>query len=190
MILCATLQAMNETLEKPISNSNETPAPQSETFFNSLVGIGEAAHITGRSKGQIGRDANTKRLPFALDEKNQKRYQVSDLSMIYGLKNPDETKKTQKETVSQEILRPQEIATETAIELALLRQQVQHQNETIRRVEDENRDLKRLRDTLIDQAQRLTLLLPAPAAEPSSTPEPKSEVQSLTFWQRLFPPRK
>jgi hypothetical protein len=182
---------MNETLKKSVSNANETLAPQSETFFNSLVGIGEAAHITGRSKGQIGRDANTKRLPFVLDEKNQKRYRVSDLSMIYGLKNPDETKKeTPKETVSQEALRPTETATETAIELALLRQQVQHQNETIRRVEDENRDLKRLRDTLIDQTQRLTLLLPAPAAEPSTIPEPKPEAQPLTFWERLFSPRK
>ena len=188
MLLCATLHPMNETLENPISNEIETHPVQSETFFNSLVGIGEAAHITGRSKGQIGRDANSGRLPHTFNEKKEKRYRVSDLDMIYKLKNPDAKKdetrdknETAKETVSQNAVRPAEIPNETAIELALLRQQVQHKDEIIRRTEQENRELKQLRDTLMDQTTRLTLLLPAPATSfTNETPE------HLPWWKRLF----
>ena len=189
MLLCATLNPMNETLENTVSNEVETQPEQSETFFNSLVGIGEAAHITGRSKGQIGRDANSGRLPHTLNEKKEKRYRVSDLDMIYKLKNPDAKKnetgskiETTKETVSQSAVRPTEIPNETAIELALLRQQVQHKDEIIRRTEQENRELKQLRDNLMDQTSRLTLLLPAPAATSFTNETP----ERLPWWKRLF----
>ena len=169
---------MNETEQKNVSNVYETPSEISETFFNKLVGISEAATITGRSKGQIGRDSNTKRLAHVLDEKGQKRYKVADLFQLYGFKRP-------KEIVPEAVERPTETITETTVEIAVLKAEMKAKDEALRRMEDENRDLRQTRDRLLETNNRLTLLLPAP---PSNTPEPfSSPTERKSFWKRLFP---
>jgi hypothetical protein len=169
---------MSETVLGPISNINETVYENSETFFAREVGIAEAANITGRSKGQIGRDSNSGRLTYTLNEKEQKRYKVSDLYTLYGFRNPKETK-------SQPVERPLEISTETAVKIAVLETELKAKEETLRHRDEEIRDLRQNRDRLIEQNQRLTLLLPAPKESqeaPMSAPKPERK----GFWQRLF----
>jgi hypothetical protein len=176
---------MNETEQKIVSNGKETELGISETFFNKIVGISEAASITGRSKGQIGRDSNTKRLVYTLDDKGQKRYKVADLFNLYGFKRPGEM-------VSQEEKRPIEIATETAVEIAVLKSELKAKEDALRRIEEEVRDLRQSRDRLLDQNNRLTMLLPAPSAPPSAPlvvnePERRPEPSKRPpFWKRLF----
>ena len=105
-------------------------------------------------------------MPFTLNEKGQKRYKVSrPLSTVRGFKKP------YRKQFTIEVQKPSEIPTETLVELALLKQQVQIQTEQLRRADDEIRDLRQNRDRLIDQNNRLTLLLPPP---PSAAPEPVS----------------
>lgn len=168
---------MSETVTQPISNMNETGSNNSETFFARDVGISEAANITGRSKGQIGRDSNSGRLAYTLNEKDQKRYKVSDLYTLYGFRNP-------KETESHSVERPIEIQMETTVKIAVLEAELKAKEETLRYREEEIRDLRQNRDRLIEQNQRLTLLLPAPKTEP---PPLAIQLEKKSFWKRLFP---
>jgi hypothetical protein len=169
---------MSETVLEPISNNKETVSDGSETFFSRDVGIAEAAKITGRSKGQIGRDSNSGRLSYTLNEKEQKRYKVSDLYALYGFRNP-------KEIQSQSDERPIDISLETAVKIAVLEAELKAKEETLRHREDEIRDLRQNRDRLIEQNQRLTLLLPAPK-EHQEVVLPTPEPERKGFWQRLF----
>ena len=159
-----------------VSKEEETELENSETFFKKFVGIAEAASITGRSKGQIGRDSNSGRLTYTLNEKEQKRYKVEDLYQLYGFRNP-------KETGSKSIERQGELNAETAIRIAVLESELKAREDALRRSEEEVRDLRQNRDRLIEQNQRLTLLLTGSKIETtSSAPQPEKK----TFWQRLF----
>ena len=165
--------------ENPIVLENENPS--SEEFFNSDVGITEAARITGKNKGRISLDSNGNVLKFTLNEQGNRRYKVSDLYALYGLKNPDKTvnesndnpvfegSKTQGSKPFKKYSEPQELSKENLLEIALLKQQVQYQHEQLRRSEDEIRYLRGKQDTLIEQNHRLSLLLPSPASVPSKS---------------------
>ena len=169
---------MSETIQQPVTDmvteAKETTAQPSETFFARLVGINEAASITGRNKGQISRDTTAKRLPYVLNEKGLKRYKVADLFQHYGFKQPEDTAKKEVQQQAENSVE----TIRTAVELAVLKERVS-------RLEDENRDLRYTRDKHLDTIQRLTLLLPAP---PTAAPEPViSPAERKSFWKRLFP---
>lgn len=159
-----------------VSKAEGTEPENSETFFKKLVGIAEAASITGRSKGQIGRDSNSGRLSYTLNEKEQKRYKVEDLYQLYGFRNP-------KEIGSKSIERQVEFTTETAVRIAVLESELKAREEALRRSEEEVRDLRQNRDKLIEQNQRLTLLLTGSKIEIAPT---APHAEKKTFWQRLF----
>ena len=170
---------MEETTLKPTSETNETTSQTGETFFNSFVGINEAATISLASKGQISRDTTSKKLPYTLNDKGQKRYKVADLYQQYGFRDQADTSIKEPEKPQENSVETIQAANQTAIELAVLKERVS-------RLEGENLDLRQTRDRLLEQNTRLTLLLPAPpipTAEPISSPAP-SERKSL--WKRLF----
>ena len=160
----------------------------SEIFFARLVGINEAASITGRNKGQISRDSNSKRLPYVLGEKGQKRYKVADLYQIYGLQQPDRTTtKEQKQPVEND-----GVTIKNAVELAVMQERLHLQAETMRRMEQEIADLRQKQDKQLETINRLTLLLPAPPATTSVNIAPTELERSQEppkrqpFWKRLF----
>lgn len=179
---------MSETTEKPFLETLETPAGISETFFNKLVGINDAATISKASKGQLSKDSNAGRIAFITNDKGHKQYKVSDLYQKYGFRN-------QAEASTEKPEKPQEPDAETiksAVEVAVLKERVS-------RLEDEVRDLRGNRDRLLDQNNRLTMLLAPPAvvppvpqqAEPAHA-APAEELkgepppQSLPWYKRLF----
>ncbi len=178
---------MSETVQELQNGTDGTPQETSGTIFERLVGINEAITICRVSKSQISRDSNSKRLPYIVSEKGQKRYKVADLYNLYGFRE-------QRKISSEECEEPLEKETGTpqlAIEIAVLKAELKAKEDTLkakdealRRSEDEIHDLRQTRDRLLEQNNRLTLLLPAPpitASEPVSSPPPKK-----SFWQRLF----
>lgn len=192
-------ETIQQSVHQVVTEAEDTTSNSSETFFAKLVGINEAATITGRGKGQIARDSNAKRLAYSLNDKGQKRYKVADLFQLYGFRQPKETSLNTSEI-------PQGISddtTKTAVEFAVLQERLRAQEEmiqrmertqaeTTQRMEREIQDLRQSRDRLLDQNNRLTLLLPAPAAitgtaiastETERSPEPPKR---QPFWKRLF----
>ena len=145
--------------------------------------------MTGRNKGQISKDTTSKRLPYIVNEAGHKRYKLADLYNLYGFRQPGATQENKGLHAAE---KPQEINPENLVEIATLRERVKAQEEMLRRAdeerrrtEDENRDLRQIRDRLLDQNNRLTLLLPAPptaAPEPASSPTPAKP----SWWKRLF----
>jgi chromosome segregation ATPase len=178
---------MSEPVQELQNGTYGTPHEMSGTIFERLVGINEAISICRVSKSQISRDSNSKRLTYVLSDKGQKRYKVADLYNLYGFRE-------QGRNGSEELKEPVEkeggtsnLATEIALLRAELRAKadaLQAKDEAIRRSEDEIRDLRQTRDRLLEQNNRLTLLLPAP---PTTTPEPISiPPAKKSFWQRFF----
>jgi hypothetical protein len=157
----------------------ETKNSSSEEFFRREVGISEAVQLTGRNKGKISIDSTSGVLKFTVNEKGNRRYKVSDLYQLYGFKNPDKT-------VYEDVKKQLDYKSETLLEMALLKQKVEYQTEQLRRSEDEIRYLREKQDSLIDQNNRLTLLLPSLT---KTTPEPsgkEAQPAKLSFWKRLF----
>ena len=159
------------------------------TIFDRFVGINEAISISRAGKSQISRDSKSKRLSYTLNEKGYKQYSVKDLYNLYGFRK-------QEQEGSEEREEPQGTSDGTinlTVELAVLRAElkakddaIQAKEEALRRSEDEIRDLRQTRDRLLDQNNRLTLLLPAP---PTAAPEPATSApptERKPFWKRLF----
>lgn len=163
-----------------------TGSQKSEEFFNSSIGINQAISVSKASKSQISRDSNAGTLAYTLDENGHKRYKVADLYAKYGFREQGGTgSRMSKEPVKKLHMEPVPDvarAQQEDIERAILQTQLQAKEDVIRRLEEEVRDLRLNRDRLIDQNQRLTMLLPAPKqeAEAALLPEKKS------FWKRLF----
>lgn len=180
-------EQVTEPIATPVTSAPETP---SENPFDRHVGITEAAHMTGRNKGQISKDTSSKRLPYIVNEAGHKRYKLADLYNLYGFRQPGAT---QENKGLLPVEKPQDSNPENLLELATLRERVKAQEEMLRRadeerrrIEDENRDLRQTRDRLLDQNNRLTLLLPAPptaAQEQTSSPTP---AERKPFWKRFF----
>jgi len=175
------IDAVSEPVSQGVSSDVEAVTKKSETFFNRLVGINEAATISRASKGQISRDSKANTIHYELDEKNQKRYKVADLYQKYGFRE-------QAESSSKEEVKPFENLPETlssAVELAVLQTELKAKEDTIRRMEDEIRDLRQKQDKQLDTIQRFSLLLSAPK-EPQPVPMPTPEPEQKSFWKRLF----
>lgn len=182
----AKVDTMSETTLDAVSILADTGPEKSETFFEKLVGINEAATISRASKGQISRDARGERLAYTLDEKGQKRYKVADLFQKYGFRDQSESS-----IVSR--LKPKESNADTSgseIELAILKTQLQgkdevirHKEEAMRRMEEEIRDLRQKQDKHLEALQRFTLLLSAPKDMSQAS---LIQTERKTFWQRLF----
>ena len=158
-----------------ISVGNATP---SEELFNRDVGLTEVLQLTGRNKSQISKDTNSGRLPSTRNEQGHRRYQVRDLYQIYGFRQP---KQTAPETPKEQ---PQATGEETAVELAVLRREV----ETLKR---ENQDLRQDKERLWETTQQLTgRLLAAPAAQPMASAQPAESTMPAappkTLWQRIM----
>lgn len=151
----------------------------SEEFFKRDVGISEAVKITGKNKGRISVDSTSGVLKFTVNEKGNRRYKVSDLYQLYGFKNPEKT-------VSGYDKKRFEDKVEVGLETALLKQKIEHQAEQLRRLEEEICYLRSKQDSLMEQNNRLTLLLPSLAqSNPVSTEQENPSVKR-SFWQRLF----
>ena len=162
--------SMSDILQRDIETD---PEAIEAIDFNELVGIGRAAKLTGRSTGQIGRDANEGRLPFVLDEKKQKRYTINDLDKKYGLQRPNETERTR---AIHEIKREAADAVEIAVKMARMEEQ-------LKALEDENRRLRQTEERLWEQNQQLTGRLLAAPTPPAESTMPAAAPKSL--WQRI-----
>lgn len=188
---------MNETSFKPVSKEvlNQEPilevsevfrkgedevSSPSETIFASKVSFIKAVEMTGKNKGTLSKDSKSGKLPFEVSETGQKLFKVSDLYALYGLRNPeDSTFHNQK--------KPVETKKETegdSIELAILRERLRSQELILSMKDAQIRDLQASRDKLLDQNNRLTLLLPAPVTPKEAdivTPETQKP-----WWKRVF----
>lgn len=144
------------------SSTNEVSTP-----YLAYVGINEAARLIGRGKQQIYRDIDAGKLSWHVGTNGRKVLQLADLDRVYGIKSS--TVPSHKPANENRLL-PPALATETAVELAVLK-------ERATRLEEENRDLKHVRDRLLNDNGQLTRLLAAP--QPELTP-------TLPWWKRLF----
>ena len=179
---------MDGTSPKNQNGTEGTAVESNGTIFERLVGMNEAIAICRVSKSQISRDSNTKRLYYILSDKGQKRYKVADLYNLYGFRE-------QGKEGSEEPEEPIEKGSGTsnsAIEIAVLRAELkakedalQAKDQAIRRIEEEVRDLRQNRDRLLDQNNRLTMLLPAPPSAPLVVADPEPP-KRLPFWKRIF----
>jgi hypothetical protein len=178
------VQGVNDTIDVPVTSVvslvEDTGTIPSQVFFDREVGINEAASITGRGKGQIGRDSNSGRLKYTLNDKEQKRYKVADLYQLYGLKNPKDTSSS-----SEKIPDENHVDTRQAsIELAVLKERLHSQEKAMQRMENEINDLRQNRDRQLETINKLTLLLPSPQSATHQLPSEPFIKKS--FWQRLF----
>lgn len=184
---------MTETTARPVPSRSELPPETGKTVeerpFNSYVGINEAARMTGRSKGQIGNDTKSGRLSFELNDRSQKQYQVSELDRVYGLKRPEEPSQADRQ-------RPDETPTTDPLEIALLRQKVQSQADTIRMLERHTATLEQTINRLLPAPPSDALTTPAEAtttpAQITSATSPAAQPQTAaappahkTLWQRI-----
>ena len=164
--------------------------------YIAYVGINEAARLVGKAKQQIYRDIEAGKLSWNLDTPGKKLLQIADLDRVYKLKPQNDTSnetsnENQKLPGIKEGVTGQDTL-ETAIELARLQERLAAKDEALRKAEDQIRDLQQNRDRLLEQTNRLTMLLTAPpaliteasapaepiASEPPSPPQP--------WYKRLF----
>ncbi len=174
MLQCSMSATVAELDPEAILDGNATT---SQELFNHDVGLSEAVSMTGRNKSQISRDTNGGKLPYTLNEDGHKRYKVADLYQLYGFRTP-------KQQSTKDVTQPATTADETAVELRLLRQQVQSQADTIRLLEKHTATLE----------QTITRLLPAPPGPapqpavpimPAEPPRPNQPAAPKSFWQRI-----
>jgi hypothetical protein len=176
-LVLETSKVANEE-ERKVSSS-------SESLFESRVGFIDAVKMTGKNKGTISKDTHSGKLPFEVSETGQKLYKVADLYSLYGFQNPEEAKfktglkprETQKETTSE------------MVETAILHERLRSQEVLLSLKDAQIRDLQTSRDKLLEQNNRLTLLLPAPISPQSqqtATVETSSETIKTPWWKSFF----
>jgi hypothetical protein len=183
---------------KSDQSDNQSPEPLVTSVENQVlpsylayVGINEAARLTGKGKQQIYRDIEAGRLSWHIEESGRKTLQIADLDRVYKLKSQNVTSTKTGDNnrllpASQTDVTTTETI-ETAVRIAVLEAELKAKAEALQRVEDENRDLRQTRDKLLDQNNRLTMLLPAPTPPaPLVVAEPEPPKRP-SFWQRLFP---
>lgn len=164
-----------------VLRESEGSASSSQIMFDSKIGFIEAVKMTGRNKGTLSKDTKAGKLPFEISESGQKLYKVSDLYSLYGFINPEETKfsdlkkltETKKETNGNNV------------ELAILKERLRSQETMLTMKDAQIRDLQSSRDKLLEQNNRLTLLLPAPVS-PVKPIETLLEEQKKPWWKRFF----
>ena len=135
-----------------------------------LVGINEAARLTGKNKATISRDTKSGRLSSIMnDDGKMRRYQVSELERVYGtLRSPD----TGYAPVANHQSQPVKETSATSA----LPEVVKAKDEVISLLKEQVEDLRKERDNWREQALRV---LPAPT-ETMSAPDIKPEKRG--FW--------
>jgi hypothetical protein len=163
-----------------------TPDKTSEEFFESNIGINEAARVFKVNKGQISRDSNKNSLSYKLDDNGNKRYQVKELYLKYGFRTTKETSTEEqgnhRDNQSETTTTPSQLQPAQITEIEVLKAKLEAKEDVIRRQEDEIRDLRLKQDRQLDAVQRLTMLLSAPKDEKIEPPAS----QKQPFWKRLF----
>ncbi len=194
---------MDETSFKPVSdevlnqklvseasqvlqNAKDKVSLPSETVFERNVGFLEAVKMTGKNKGTLSRDSKSGKLPFVVSETGQKLYKVSDLYSLYGFCNPDKTG-----LQSSGKLVETRVETDTnKVELAILRERLRAQQDMLSVKDSQIRDLQMSRDKLLEQNNRLTLLLPSHTSISSNFTAPLEanllQKALIPWWKRLF----
>jgi len=167
------------TEENTVFGTIGTGVENPGTVFDRIVGINDAIVISRAGKSQISRDSKSGRLPYTLNDKGHKQYSVKDLYTLYGFRNQSNNKSSGTE----EPVKKDSGTLEPLFELAVIREQLKAKNEALRKSEEEIRDLRQTRDRLIEQNNRLTLLLPAPKNDSQESP---ANYQPKSFWKRLF----
>lgn len=127
-----------------------------------LVGINEAARLTGKNKATISRDTKSGKLSATSSDTGSKRYQVAELERVYGkLRNPDtgyapgaDHRNQPEEKTSETILLPEVLKAKDQV-IELLQKQVE--------------DLRHERDNWRETANQALRALPAPAPAPAET---------------------
>jgi hypothetical protein len=170
---------MNETSLKPVADMvAQLKETTSETFFNSYVSFIKATEITGKNKSIISRDTKSGKLPHQVSVTGKKQYKVSDLQIIYGLATPNKP-------VANMVAQPEETTNESlvnSVELATLKERLRSYEELLRVKDAQINDLQENRDKLLDQNNRLTLLLPAPTQESKATIALQPEKKKPWWW--------
>jgi len=140
-----------------------------------LVGINEAARLTGKNKATISRDTKSGKVSATVNEAGQKRYMVAELERFYGtLRSPG----TGYAPVDNHQNQPARNTSDTSV----IPEVVKAKDEVIELLKGQVEDLKRDRDNWREQALRA---LPAPA---DTTPAPVTEPVTTTppvkrgFW--------
>lgn len=188
-------QTQNQSPEPDVTDAKKDVLPP----YLAFVGINEAARLVGKGKQQIYRDIETGKLSWHIEESGRKTLQIADLDRVYTLKSQAVTgHATSQQNRMLPVEKPSVTASQTveaAVELAVLRAELRAKEEVLRRVEEEVRDLRQNRDTLLEQNNRLTMLLTAPPvpAEPApsgadlvETPKTDSPPRRKSLWERLF----
>jgi hypothetical protein len=138
-----------------------------------LVGINEAARLTGKNKATISRDTKSGKLSSTQDNNGAKRYQVGELERVYGtLRNPD----TGYAPGANHQSEPPEKTSDTT----LLPEVLKAKDDVIELLKSQVDDLRRDRDNWREQANQALRALPAPA---ETTPAPVTEPpKKRGFW--------
>jgi hypothetical protein len=184
-----TAELVTEAVQKPIDTtslvSDNTKVVSAESPFFAFVGINEAARLTGKTKTQIYRDIEASKLSWQFDQKGGKKLQIADLDRVYGLKKPVDTgSKDGIKDQMKPLEKPKDTTsdtTELAVKLAVLEERLRAKDEVIRMQTEQIEDLRDQREKLQDQTQRLTLMLPPPAANNNSL----DASQKRSWWDRI-----
>ena len=177
--------------QSPEPNVTLGVEPVSPPYF-AYVGINEAARLVGKGKQQIYRDIEAGKLSWHIGEGGKKSLQIADLDRVYKLKSQAVTGNkagNENRVLPQEkpgVTTPDPL--ETAVELAVLKAELKAKEDALRRVEEEVRDLRQNRDRLLDQNNRLTMLLtaPKPAEQPIEAPKDEPIPVPQPWYKRIF----
>ena len=127
-----------------------------------LVGIGQAARLSGRNRSTLHRAMKDGRLSYSLDETGERRIDTTELDRVFGIKpaGGNGAHMPQSNTAQQ-------------AEVEVLRQWLTDRDETIRD----------LRQRLDAADHRLTALLARPEPAPSSAPDqPRPLGRRILAW--------
>lgn len=139
--------------------------------------LGQAARLVGRGKTTLARAISQGKLSATRHEDGSYSIDGAELARVYPHVSFDRRETAQ--TVQSKT------PDETAIELATLK-------ERVAQLEDRLRDTETVRDRLLEQNERLTLLLsapqdtPAPVAPVEQPPETPVQPTARPWWRRLF----
>lgn len=180
----------NETsdlaLEPIVEPQNQVPKKPRETkVYNHGTGyvtFVQALKLISASKTTLSRYTKEGRISYETDDKGTKWYQVVELERVFGKLNSPGTDEQVPDEDAGNHEEPSEPNNETALELALLKQENQFLRERAERAETAAQDWKQ-------HAERITLMLPQPKTVPETgeepTPEPQPEPKK-SFLQRLL----
>lgn len=130
--------------------------------------LGQAARATGKGKSTIQRAILQGKLSADRNDDGSYSIDPAELSRLFPLVHLDshETVKTERS----------ETPTDDTLQIAVL-------EERVRNLEERLRDAETVRDRLMEQNERLTMLLTAPQPEPQ---QPVTQDQPRSWWQRLI----